>query len=123
MHYTIALTIQCHKRCNSRFNVLAVMPIVSPDSILYSFTYFVLGFMNAPRLILDLNNGDTSLDEDVARDISNKLYEEKDTLLRKYDTFWTISFFTRFVRFFYHTNSLDFILKLRTAYVFCRRLL
>lgn len=33
---------------------------------------------------MDLNNGEASTDEDVARDISNKLYEEKDTLLRKY---------------------------------------
>lgn len=38
------------------------------------------GFMNTPRLILDLNNRE-STDEDVARDIANKLYEEKDTLL------------------------------------------
>lgn len=45
--------------------------------------------MTAPRLILDLNNGDTISDEDVARDISNKLYEEKDTLLCKYETFLT----------------------------------
>lgn len=40
--------------------------------------------MNAPRLILDLNNYESATDEDVARDISNKLYEEKDTLLRKF---------------------------------------
>jgi len=39
------------------------------------------GFMNAPRRILDLNNCETITDEDVARDISSKLYEEKDTLL------------------------------------------
>lgn len=51
--------------------------------ILLTFQLF-LGFMNAPRKILDLNNGAASTDEDVARDISNKLYEEKDTLLRKY---------------------------------------
>lgn len=41
--------------------------------------------MNTPRVILDLNNYETATDEDVARDISNKLYEEKDTLLRKFE--------------------------------------
>lgn len=53
-------------------------------STLSTFQLFFLGFMNAPRIILDLNNVEASTDEDVARDISNKLYEEKDTLLRKY---------------------------------------
>ncbi|KAJ6642819.1 Phosphorylated adapter RNA export protein, partial [Pseudolycoriella hygida] len=39
------------------------------------------GFMNAPRVILDLSNCETTTDEDVARDISNKLYEGKVSLL------------------------------------------
>lgn len=46
--------------------------------------------MNTPRLILDLNNCETTTDEDVARDISNKLYEEKDTLLRKWEVHFLV---------------------------------
>lgn len=39
--------------------------------------------MNGPRNILDLTCTADSSNDDVARDIANKLYEEKDDLLRK----------------------------------------
>lgn len=40
--------------------------------------------MNGPRNIIDLTCTADSENDDVARDIANKLYEEKDDLLRKY---------------------------------------
>lgn len=39
--------------------------------------------MNGPRCILDLTCGPDSTNDDVARDIANKLYEEKDDLMSK----------------------------------------
>lgn len=39
--------------------------------------------MNGARCILDLGTGDDSSNEEVARDIANKLYEEKDDLMCK----------------------------------------
>lgn len=45
--------------------------------------------LNAPRTIIDLNEitADTT-NEDVARDMANKLYEEKDELMCKLQTMW-----------------------------------
>lgn len=40
--------------------------------------------LNGPRRILDLNITENSSNEDVARDLANKLYEEKDDLMCKY---------------------------------------
>lgn len=59
--------------------------------------------MHAPRLILDLNVTHTCND-DVARDIANKLYEEKDDLLCMYCLFFAQSkfvFITFFICFFF----------------------
>lgn len=39
--------------------------------------------LRQPRVILDLNITASSTHEDVARDLANKLYEEKDDLMRK----------------------------------------
>lgn len=44
--------------------------------------------MHAPRLILDLMVTQQTTNDDVARQIANKLYEEKDDLLCTYDWWW-----------------------------------
>lgn len=43
------------------------------------------GAMNSARCILDLLTTASNTDEEIARDIANKLYEEKDDLMRKFN--------------------------------------
>lgn len=86
-------SMSMHNLCHSLVQLFSTTrrTLCREPPIYFNISLIFLGFMNAPRLILDLNNGETNTDEDVARDISNKLYEEKDTLLREYEVLRNLS--------------------------------